>query len=76
MGAFAGAIVALNAGYASIIGIAVCWLALFLPGILMIYAVLPWWGAFRSVAVYRRCSHSLAPGPSAPSDALLPHADL
>jgi Chromate transporter len=51
----AGAIVALNAGYASIIGIAVCWLGLFLPGILMIYAVLPWWGAFRNVAVYRRC---------------------
>lgn len=51
----AGAIVALNAGYAAVIGIAVCWLGLFLPGILMIYAVLPWWGAFRNVAVYRRC---------------------
>jgi hypothetical protein len=46
--------VALNAGYAAIIGIAVCWLGLFLPGILMIYAVLPWWGAFRNLAVYRR----------------------
>ena len=53
----AGAIVALNAGHAAILGIAVCWLGLFLPGILMIYAVLPWWGAFRNLAVYRRCGH-------------------
>ena len=48
---------ALNAGHAAILGIVVCWLGLFLPGILMIYAVLPWWGAFRNLAVYRRCGH-------------------
>ena len=35
-------------------GIVVCWLGLFSPGILMIYAVLPWWGAFRSFRTYRR----------------------
>ena len=50
----AGAIIAANAGIPSIVGIAVCWLALFSPGILMIYAVLPFWGTLRSFAAYRR----------------------
>lgn len=45
---------AINAGTPAIVGIATCWLGLFLPGLLMIYAVLPWWGAFRGLTVYRR----------------------
>lgn len=47
---------AINAGRPAIVGIATCWLGLFLPGILMIFAVLPWWGAFRGLKVYRRCA--------------------
>lgn len=56
-GRAAGAIIATNAGASSIVGILVCWFALFAPGILMIFAVLPWWGAFRSFKAYRRCAY-------------------
>ena len=49
-----GAIIAANVDIPSIIGIAVCWLALFSPGVLMIFAVLPWWGTFRRFGTYRR----------------------
>lgn len=54
LAAYIGAIVATNAGLPSLLGIIVCWLGLFAPGILMIFAVLPWWGSFRRFQAYRR----------------------
>ena len=36
------------------IGIFTCWIALFAPGILLIYGVMPWWGVFRRFQIYRR----------------------
>lgn len=35
-------------------GIFICWVALFAPGILLIYGFMPWWGGFRHFQVYRR----------------------
>jgi len=32
----------------------VCWVGLFGPGVILIFGILPFWGAFRSNAVYRR----------------------
>ena len=52
----AGAIIAVNAGVHATVGIFTCWIALFAPGILLIYGVMPWWGVFRNFQVYRRCA--------------------
>lgn len=54
LSAYVGAIIATNAGIPALVGIFVCWLGLFTPGILMIFAVLPWWGTFRQCHSYRR----------------------
>jgi len=43
-----------NAGVNAAVGIFTCWVALFAPGILLIYGVMPWWGGFRNFQVYRR----------------------
>jgi hypothetical protein len=43
-----------NAGINAIAGAALCWLALFSPGIILIFGVLPYWGLFRKFQVYRR----------------------
>jgi chromate transporter len=51
---FAGAVIAYNAGVNRAVGIFTCWFALFSPGIILIYGVMPWWGSFRSFQVYRR----------------------
>ena len=51
---FAGAVIAYNAGVNRAIGIFTCWIALFSPGIMLIYGVMPWWGVFRSFQIYRR----------------------
>ena len=37
-------------------GIFICWIALFAPGIVLIYGIMPWWGQFRNYQVYRRCA--------------------
>lgn len=58
-----GAIVAANAGFPSLVGIVVCWVGLFGPGILMIFAVLPWWASFRRFHTYRRCHLISLPPP-------------
>lgn len=50
-----GAIVAHNAGISPFVGIAACWPAIFAPGIILIYGVLPWWAKFRHFNIYRRC---------------------
>ena len=52
--AYLGAVIALNAGVFAIAGIVLCWVALFAPGILLIFAILPFWGAFRKWQIYRR----------------------
>jgi len=53
--AYLGAVVAQNAGVFPITGIALCWVGLFAPGILLIFAILPFWGSFRKFQIYRRC---------------------
>ncbi|CAL5229349.1 g12659 [Coccomyxa viridis] len=52
--AYLGAIIAHNAGYNIVAGIFICWIALFAPGIVLIYGIMPWWGQFRNYQVYRR----------------------
>ncbi|CAL8468154.1 g7693 [Coccomyxa elongata] len=52
--AYLGAIIAFNAGVSVVAGIFICWVALFAPGILLIYGIMPWWGSFRHLQVYRR----------------------
>lgn len=53
--AYLGAIVAQHTGYASLLGVALCWLGLFGPGILLIFGVLPFWSKFRHWQLYRKC---------------------
>mmetsp|Transcript_95603 Transcript_95603/g.247201 ORF Transcript_95603/g.247201 Transcript_95603/m.247201 type:complete len:476 (-) Transcript_95603:190-1617(-) len=38
-----------------IAGAAVCWLGLFGPGVTLIFGILPFWGQFRTNALYKRC---------------------
>ena len=52
----AGAIIAHNAGVFELVGIIVCWVGLFAPGILLVFGVLPLWAMFRHWQVYRRSS--------------------
>ena len=52
--AYLGAVIAQNAGVFAMIGIIVCWVGLFAPGIIIIFAILPFWGTFRVWQVYRR----------------------
>ena len=52
--AFLGAVIAQNANVFAIAGIALCWVGLFAPGIIIIFAILPFWGAFRHWQIYRR----------------------
>lgn len=49
-----GAVIAYNAGVSVVAGIFICWVALFAPGILLIYGFMPWWGGFRHFQIYRR----------------------
>ena len=35
-------------------GAGICWLGLFGPGVMLIFGVLPFWGQFRTNALYRR----------------------
>ena len=52
---YSGAVIAYNAGLNVVLGIAVCWVALFLPGIMLLFGAMPFWGLLRSSTVYRRC---------------------
>ena len=40
---FCRSVIALNAGANAVGGIAVCWLGLFGPGLMLIFGILPWW---------------------------------
>jgi len=52
--AYLGAIIAWNAGYFPLIGVVVCWFGLFTPGVVLMFACLPYWKRFRKWNVYRR----------------------
>ena len=52
--AYLGAVIAQNASVFAMAGIALCWVGLFAPGILIIFAILPFWGTFRYWQLYRR----------------------
>ncbi|KAL3145700.1 hypothetical protein ABBQ32_003233 [Trebouxia sp. C0010 RCD-2024] len=52
--AYVGAIIATNAGESGFIGVIVCWVGLFAPGIILLYGLLPWWVKFRQFSIYRR----------------------
>ncbi len=52
--AYLGAVMALRAGVPAAVGILVCWVGLFAPGVMLIYGILPFWGRFRSQPLYRR----------------------
>ena len=54
VGRVPGAVIAYNAGVSVVAGIFICWVALFAPGILLIYGFMPWWGGFRHFQIYRR----------------------
>ncbi|KAG6546492.1 hypothetical protein Mapa_012041 [Marchantia paleacea] len=51
---YLGTIMALNGGYVFISGAALAWFGLFLPGILLIFGIMPFWGYFRRWSIYRR----------------------
>lgn len=51
--AYLGAVIAQNGGVFPILGIIICWVGLFAPGIMLIFAILPYWGAFRKWKLYR-----------------------
>jgi chromate transporter len=51
---YLGAVAARRAGVHPLVGIAVGWVGLNAPGILLYYGLLPWWGAVRHANVYRR----------------------
>ncbi len=52
--AYLGAIIAWNAGYFPLIGVVVCWFGLFAPGVMLMFAVMPYWKRFRRWNIYRR----------------------
>lgn len=47
LSAYVGAIIARNMGHAFISGSLVSWLGMFLPGAMLIFAVMPLWNYFR-----------------------------
>ena len=49
-----GAVTAKHAGRSPVLGAAVAWLGIFAPGVLMMFALLPWWSVFRRWPLYRR----------------------
>ena len=54
LSAYIGALAARRAGSNVAAGIAAAWLGLFGPGVMLIYGILPFWGAFRTHPTYRR----------------------
>jgi chromate transporter len=53
LSAYIGAVAARRAGINVIVGVLCCWLGLFGPGVMLIFAVLPFWGKFRKWDVYK-----------------------
>lgn len=65
--AYLGAIIAWNAGQVFLLGTVVAWFGLFGPGVLLMFAVLPYWKRFRQFQLYRRA----LPGMNAASVGLI-----
>ncbi|KAJ9527912.1 hypothetical protein QJQ45_005640 [Haematococcus lacustris] len=65
--AYLGAIIAFNFGQVFILGTVVAWFGLFGPGIILMFAVLPFWDKFRRFQLYRRA----LPGMNATSVGLI-----
>jgi len=51
---YLGAVIAMGRGLNFAAGAALAWFGLFMPGIMIIFGVLPFWGRFRRWAPYRR----------------------
>ena len=54
LAAYIGAVAARRAGVNVVIGVMCAWFGLFGPGVLLIFAVLPFWGKFRKWTIYKR----------------------
>ena len=54
LSAYLGAVAARRAGVNVLVGIACAWFGLFGPGVILIFAVMPFWGRFRKWDVYKR----------------------
>ena len=54
LSAYIGAVAARRAGINVIIGVMCAWFGLFGPGVMLIFAVLPFWGKFRKWNAYKR----------------------
>jgi hypothetical protein len=67
--AYLGAITAKHFGYFPLLGIVLCYVGLFAPGVLIIFGVLPYWGRLRNWSPYRRAlaGVSSCPPPSPPA---------
>ena len=52
--AYLGAVMAGRKDMNPVLGSFLCWLGMFGPGVMLIFALLPFWGKFRNVAVYRK----------------------
>jgi chromate transporter len=51
---YLGAVIAMGRGYSFAAGAALAWFGLFMPGIMIIFGILPFWGKFRRWQPYRR----------------------
>eukprot|EP00199_Chlamydomonas_sp_CCMP681_P001026 CAMPEP_0119109864 /NCGR_PEP_ID=MMETSP1180-20130426/24373_1 /TAXON_ID=3052 ORGANISM="Chlamydomonas cf sp, Strain CCMP681" /NCGR_SAMPLE_ID=MMETSP1180 /ASSEMBLY_ACC=CAM_ASM_000741 /LENGTH=522 /DNA_ID=CAMNT_0007095877 /DNA_START=95 /DNA_END=1660 /DNA_ORIENTATION=- len=67
LSAYLGAIIAFNRGQVFILGTVVAWFGLFGPGVMLMFAVLPFWKRFRKFQLYRRA----LPGMNAASVGLI-----
>ncbi|XP_024383775.1 uncharacterized protein [Physcomitrium patens] len=52
--AYLGTIMAIKQGYTFVVGAIIAWLGIFVPGILLIFGMLPFWGKFRNWGLYNR----------------------
>ena len=63
--AYLGAVMAGRKDMNPVFGSFLCWLGMFGPGVMLIFALLPFWGKFRNVAAYRKMMPGTdLPGPS------------
>eukprot|EP00955_Chlamydomonas_euryale_P016877 180105-Chlamydomonas_euryale.AAC.2 len=53
LAAYLGAIIAYNAGYFPLVGTVLAWIGLFAPGVILMFALLPFWTYFRKWHIYR-----------------------
>eukprot|EP01134_Creolimax_fragrantissima_P007397 CFRG7397T1 len=51
--AYLGAVIAHNAGHNFLVGSIACWLGMFVPGVVLIFGVFPFWHKVRKVQAYK-----------------------